>query len=98
MININKSLKPKTYNKFFKEEFLSDTNFNSKVEEEIYLYISETTNKEMPLNNSRSFYQTILEEIDENHLNLDFLYNLIDKSYFKINEINLRKMTKNSKP
>ena len=86
MININKSLKPKTNNKFFKEEFLSDTNFNSKVEEEIYLYISETTNKEMPLNDSRSLDQTILEEIDDNHLNLDFLYNLIDKSYFKVNE------------
>ena len=85
-ITMNRRLQPKNYNNFFKQEYLSDPIFNERVEDEIYIHIARIGKQSMPVNDSRSLDETIEDEVDTQDLNLDFLYNLIQESYFKIND------------
>ena len=85
-ININRRLHPKSQNNFFNQEFLSDPIFNERVEDEIYIHISRMAKRNMPINDSRTLDETIEDEVDTQDLNLDFLYNLIQEPYFKIND------------
>ena len=85
-MNVNKRLKPKSQNNYFKEKFLADPNFNERVENEMYFHISRMAKRNMPANDSRTLDETIQDRVEQQDLNVDFLYNLIQESYFKIND------------
>ena len=48
--------------------------------------MARNANRKIPEKDSRSLDETINDEVDTQDLNLDFLYNLIEETYFKVND------------
>ena len=72
-------------NNFFRQDYLSDTIFSERVREEINMYIARNAKGKMAEKDRRSCDETTKDEIETEDTNLEFLYNLIEETYFIVN-------------